>query len=188
MDAAQARDCLTGGTVLAMPIPPENYDSTRHPDLLAWLTERQAGFERWAHETGGDTLFGFSNASLDALENLIKAEYSEMEEITAQRGTPFIQGAVWYVGEAARRRNDGWVWKFEPDMNSGELAAFFPPVEHGGLMDHPCLGAPDAGPGEHWFPLNTLRRVIDPEDILGDPVDECLVGMIEGWYDEDDEE
>ncbi|MFE7410856.1 hypothetical protein [Streptomyces laurentii] len=50
------------------------------------------------------------------------------------------------------------------------------------------MGAPAAGPGEHWYPLNTLRRLVAEDDEMGEPVDERLVGMIEGWYDEEAEE
>ncbi|MFE6101214.1 hypothetical protein ACFVQ4_14720 [Streptomyces laurentii] len=50
------------------------------------------------------------------------------------------------------------------------------------------MGAPGAGPGEHWYPLNTLRRLVAEDDEMGEPVDERLIGMIEGWYDEEAEE
>ncbi|MDT9692753.1 hypothetical protein Q5762_31400 [Streptomyces sp. P9(2023)] len=172
-----------------MTTPPADYDPTRHPDLLAWLTERQAAFEPWAHEAGGVDLFDFSDASLEALGNLIREAFAEMEEVTAQRRTPFVQGAVWYIGETLCRRR-GWVWKYQPDINFGQLAPFYGEVENRGLSDTPSVGAPgrDADPEEDLYPLNIVRRVVSPEDILGDPVDECLVGMVEGWYDDEDEE
>ncbi|MEI5136015.1 hypothetical protein RB199_32165 [Streptomyces libani] len=171
-----------------MPAHRESYDSTRHPDLLAWLTERQTGFEHWAHEAGGVTLFDFSNASLDALEDLVREAYTKTDEITQQRRTPFIQGAVWYIGEVLCRRK-GWVWKFEPDFNTGEVPPFYGEAEAPGLLDTPCVGAPEAGPGEHWYPLNTLRRLLAEDDELGNPIDERLVGMVEvGWYDDEDDE
>ncbi|MGY5137647.1 hypothetical protein ACWGJW_35600 [Streptomyces nigrescens] len=170
-----------------MPAPRESYDSTRHPDLLAWLTERQTGFEHWAHEAGGVTLFDFSNASLDALEDLVREAYTKTDEITQQRRTPFIQGGVWYIGEVLCRRK-GWVWKFEPDFNTGEVPPFYGEAEAPGLLDTPCVGAPEAGPGEHWYPLNTLRRLLAEDDELGNPIDERLVGMVEGWYDDEDDE
>ncbi|MFI5523740.1 hypothetical protein [Streptomyces platensis] len=170
-----------------MPAPHDSYDSTRHPDLLTWLTERQTGFERWAHEAGGVTRFDFSHASLDALEDLVRKTYTMTEEITQQRRTLFIQGAVWYIGEALCRRN-GWIWKFEPDVNTGEVPPFYGETEAPGLLDTPCVGAPEAGPGEHWYPLNTLRRLLAEDDEMGNPIDERLVGMVEGWYDEDEDE
>ncbi|MGW2633590.1 hypothetical protein ACWC2K_30265 [Streptomyces chattanoogensis] len=170
-----------------MPAPPENYDSTRHPDLVAWLTERQASFERWAHEAGGLDLFDFSNDSLDALEDRIRETFGEPEEITPHRRTPFIQGAVWYIGEVLCRRR-GWVWQFVPDVEFGERPPFYGDTPHPVLLDTPCVGAPDAEPGEHWYPLNTLRRLLAEDDEFGDPVDERLVGIVEGEYDEDDDE
>ncbi|MEX0172810.1 hypothetical protein [Streptomyces sp. LMG1-1-1.1] len=169
-----------------MTTPHSDYDSTRHPDLLAWLTERQASFERWAREAGGVDRFDFSDASLDVLEDLVKASFAESEEITAQRRSPFIQGAVWYIGETLRRRREGWVWKFEPDVAFGLLPAFYPTVPDPAYLDTPCVGAPDAKPGEHWYPLNTLRRLLATEDEFDNPIDERLVGMVEGWYDEDE--
>ncbi|MFF9911637.1 hypothetical protein [Streptomyces sp. NPDC013457] len=171
-----------------MTTPPSDYDSTRHPDLLVWLTERQDAFESWAQEAGGVDRFDFSDASLDALEDLVEERFAESEEVTAERRSPFVQGAVWYIGETLRRRREGWVWKFEPDVTFGLLPAFYPAVPDPAYLDTPCVGAPDAKPGEHWYPLNTLRRLLATEDEFDNPIDERLVGMIEGWYDEDDED
>ncbi|WP_432142502.1 hypothetical protein [Streptomyces sp. bgisy084] len=170
-----------------MSAPCDSYDSTRHPDLLAWLTERQTGFGRWAHEAGGVALFDYSNASLDALEDLVREAYTETEEITQQRRSLFVQGAVWYLGEVLCRRK-GWVWKFEPDFDTGEVPPFYGETEAPGLLDAPCVGAPGAGPGEHWYPLNALRRLFTEDDEVGNPVDERLVGMVEGWYDDEGDE
>ncbi|BAU84911.1 hypothetical protein SLA_4022 [Streptomyces laurentii] len=172
-----------------MPAPHEHdaYDATRHPGLLAWLDDRRTDFTRWAHEAAGAHPFDHSDASLDALEDLVRATYAGPEEITRQRRTPFVQGAVWYIGDVLCRRK-GWVWTFEPDFDTGELPPFYGETEAPGLLDTPCVGAPGAGPGEHWYPLNTLRRLVAEDDEMGEPIDERLVGMIEGWYDEEAEE
>ncbi|WP_030414830.1 hypothetical protein [Streptomyces sp. NRRL S-1448] len=88
--------------------PRESYDSPLHPDLLVWLTERQADFARWGHEAGGVTRFDLSDASLDVLEDLVGATYTEMEEITQQRRTPFALAPAEHVAPTARRgRRDG---------------------------------------------------------------------------------
>ncbi|GAA3085736.1 hypothetical protein GCM10017562_64680 [Streptomyces roseofulvus] len=172
-----------------MTTPHPGYDSTRHPDLLAWLAERQVAFGDWAREAGGDAdRFDFSDASLDALEERVRETFAAPEEITARRRSPFVQGAVWYIGETLRRRREGWVWKFEPDVDFGLLPAFYPAVPDPAYLDTPCVGAPGAEPGEHWYPLNTLRRLLVTEDEFDNPVDEGLVGMIEGWYEEEEEE
>ncbi|MFE3326977.1 hypothetical protein [Streptomyces sp. NPDC059176] len=171
-----------------MTTPPSDYDSTRHPDLLVWLADRQAAFGRWAREAGGVHRFDFSDASLDALEGLVKEKFAESEEITAQRRSLFIQGAVWYIGETLRRRREGWVWKFEPDVTFGLLPAFYPAVPDPAYLDTPCVGPPDAKPGEDWYPLNTLRRLLATEDEFDNPIDERLVGMIEGWHEEEDDD
>ncbi|MFF8603178.1 hypothetical protein ACF065_32635 [Streptomyces sp. NPDC015232] len=171
-----------------MTTPPAGYDATRHPDLLVWLAERRDAFESWARDAGGVDRFDFSDASLDALEELVRGRFAAPEEITAQRRSPFVQGAVWYIGETLCRRRAGWVWSFEPDVGFGLLPAFYPAVPDPALLDTPCVGAPGAEPGEHWYPLNTLRRLLVAEDEFGDPVDERLVGMVEGWYDEEDDE
>ncbi|MFI9810250.1 hypothetical protein ACIHEJ_39225 [Streptomyces sp. NPDC052301] len=171
-----------------MTAPSENpYDPTRNPDLLAWLTERQAGFERWAEEAGGSSRFDFSPASLDGLEELIREGFETPEDVTEQRRTPFLQGAVWYLGELFCRHR-GMVWKYEPDFDTGRLAPFFAAEEPVGVLDTPCVGLPGARPGENWFPLNMIRRLLIDEDEVGNPVDERLLGMLEGWYDDEDDE
>ncbi|MFD8588323.1 hypothetical protein ACFV1B_02005 [Streptomyces sp. NPDC059637] len=169
-----------------MPEPGETYDPTRHPDLLRWLGERQDAHERWAEQTSFADVLDFTPASLGVLDNLIRETANSMEEVTDRRMTPFIQGAIWYMGEMFCRHQK-MVWKYIPDIVSGELEPFFNAAGETSALDHPCVGAPD-DPESHLYPLNMLRRILITEDSVGNPVEETLSTIFANPFAEDDED
>ncbi|WP_374024999.1 tetratricopeptide repeat protein [Mycobacterium sp. HNNTM2301] len=72
--------------------------------LRCWLAERGAQFPVWAGRYGGDAVWDFSPESLDALEELVIQNGSSPEELLdEERNAPFVDGAVWYLGEVLRR-------------------------------------------------------------------------------------
>jgi hypothetical protein len=72
--------------------------------LRCWLAERGAQFPVWAARYGGDAVWDFSPESLDALEELVIQKAPTPEQLLdEERNAPFLDGAVWYVGEVLRR-------------------------------------------------------------------------------------
>jgi hypothetical protein len=70
---------------------------TANPRLKEWTAARQAAFEEWAAETGGE--WDFTMESVDRLEALIRDRFASSSEVEAAQDTPFVQGAYWYLGE-----------------------------------------------------------------------------------------
>lgn len=173
-------------TVDGMTDPDETYDPTRHPDLLRWLGERQGAHGRWAEQTSHADVLDFTPASLGVLDGLVRETAHSMEEITARRMTPFVQGAIWYVGEVFCR-HQAMAWKYIPDIVSGELEPFFGAAGETSALDHPCVGVPD-DPESYLYPLNMLRRILLTEDEVGDPVEETLLSIFANPFDEDFDE
>ncbi|MFP8944210.1 hypothetical protein ACLIYM_22605 [Streptomyces fenghuangensis] len=166
--------------------PDETYDPTRHPDLLRWIAERRDAHERWAAQTSFADALDFTPASLGILDHLVRETANSMEELTDRRMTPFVQGAIWYVGEVFRRHRE-MVWKYIPDIVSGELEPFFGAAGETSALDHPCVGAP-GDPESYLYPLNMLRRILLTEDEVGNPVEETLPSIFADPFDEDDED
>ncbi|MYT33701.1 MULTISPECIES: hypothetical protein [unclassified Streptomyces] len=158
-------------------------DPTRHPELLAWLSERQQAFTQWAQQAGVDRL-DFSPGSLNVLEELLRESFASDEEIRAQRLEPFVQGAVWYLGEVVCRAK-GMVWKYERDVDAPDTATMpplFGPSAPTGVLDTPCVSFAEDGPERGLYPLNVLCRTLITEDELGEPVDERLVDALADDY------
>ena len=73
--------------------------------LRRWLAEREAQFPTWVRDYGGDAEWDFSPESLDALENLVIERGAVPEQLLEDaRNAPFLDGAVWYLGEVLRRK------------------------------------------------------------------------------------
>ncbi|MGW2180576.1 hypothetical protein ACWCXX_21230 [Streptomyces sp. NPDC001732] len=159
-------------------------DPTRRPELLAWLRERREAFPDWAEDTGLAGQLDVTPASLEALDALVRETAGGSEQITAQRLSPFVQGAVWYVGEVFCRHK-GMVWKYEPDADYGYVP-LFDPEDRPGVLDTPCVGLPDDEPGNGLYPLNMLRRILIDEDEAGNPVDATLTTIFENPYEDGD--
>ncbi|NIJ10862.1 hypothetical protein FHU38_001206 [Saccharomonospora amisosensis] len=166
--------------------PDKTYDPTRHPDLLRWIGERQHDHERWAEQTSYAGVLDFTPASLGIVDDLIREFANSMEELTDQRMTAFIQGAIWYVGEVFRRHRK-MVWKYIPDIVSGELEPFFDAAGETSALDHPCVGAPD-DPESYLYPLNVLRRILLTQDEVGNPVEETLSSIFDQPFDDDEDD
>ncbi|KUN94026.1 hypothetical protein [Streptomyces caeruleatus] len=164
----------------------EMYDPTRHPDLRAWLAAREGAHAVWAARTSFGGVLDFSPASLTILDDLVRETADSMEEITDRRMTPFVQGAIWYVGEVFCRHK-GMVWKYIPDLVSGQLEPFFDAGAETSAFDHPCVGAP-GDPDSYVYPLNALRRILLTEDEVGDKVDDSLLSIFADPFGEDDED
>ncbi|POX53456.1 hypothetical protein [Streptomyces sp. Ru72] len=162
-------------------------DPTRHPELLAWLHGRRQAFDQWAQQAGADRL-DFSPDSLNELENLLRETFQSDAELRAQRLDPFVQGAVWYLGEVICRTK-GMVWKFERDVDAADTAAMpplFGPDAPPGTVDTPCVSFLEDGPERGLYPLNILCRTLIDKDELGEPVDEHLVDALADDYLDDE--
>jgi hypothetical protein len=80
--------------------------------ITAWVAERKATFERWKTAFGAGTDWDFGPASLDALERLLGGVTPTVQELYAPEHRGFVEGAVWYFGEALRRIKGGaWVFR-----------------------------------------------------------------------------
>ncbi|MET9372726.1 hypothetical protein ABZX98_01030 [Streptomyces sp. NPDC002992] len=83
-----------------------------HPWLAGWLAERERAFAAWVQETGQPAeTWDFSASSLDVLERLTKERFSSGPHFEASEPESFLQGAVWYLGEVARRSR-GAAWSY----------------------------------------------------------------------------
>ncbi|MFG2828557.1 hypothetical protein ACGFWI_14040 [Streptomyces sp. NPDC048434] len=165
-------------------------DPRQHPELLAWLNERAATFERWSQSTGIVEDLDFSDASLETLEDLVRSRYETHEQVSEARTGEFIQGAVWYIGELLRQRF-GMVWGYEPcrPVEGTSPALFTEPGEW--VTETPFVVAPAKLPdhdGEAWYPMGSLLSLYVGEDDYGHPVEEHLLDMIGTIEDEIDDE
>jgi hypothetical protein len=80
--------------------------------LRRWLAERLEQFPAWARDYGGDSTWDFSPESLDALEDLVSERGAIPEEMLEdEQHAPFIDGALWYLGEVLRRTS-ALPWRF----------------------------------------------------------------------------
>ncbi|MFF8864870.1 hypothetical protein ACF08B_22755 [Streptomyces sp. NPDC015139] len=102
------------------PIGPQPADAW----LQLWLAEREEAHPEWAHRLFGSDGPGdgdFTAAGLDVLEQRLRARYGTLADFDADREGPFLQGAVWYLGQVLCRHHDStWVyWAIEPDAPRG---------------------------------------------------------------------
>ncbi|WP_129306894.1 hypothetical protein [Streptomyces sp. L2] len=166
-------------------------DPTRHPALLAWLTERREAFTAWAGRTGAADRLDFGAGSLDVLESLLRSAFTSDDEIRARRLDPFVQGAVWYLGEVICRTR-GTVWKYERDADlpaGTPMPPLFTPATPTAVLDTPCVALPEDGPERALYPLNILCRSLITQDELGEPVEEHLRdALAEDYLDEEEDE
>ncbi|MFJ9413453.1 hypothetical protein ACIRPT_04730 [Streptomyces sp. NPDC101227] len=108
-----------------IPLP----DWADNPRLHTWLADRREGFPSWAQSTGEAASWDFSAASLDRLQEIFLNLFRTRGEVDEQKGDPFLEGCVWYLGEV-QCRNDSWAWNMSPH-----------PLAEGG--DDPYVTEPD---------------------------------------------
>ncbi|MFJ9410460.1 hypothetical protein [Streptomyces sp. NPDC101393] len=153
-------------------------DSQNHPELLAWLSERAAGFDEWALGTGTPERWDFTPASLDALEGLVKQAVPGEEDIDELRCGAFLQGAVWYLGEVACR-SAGVVWRYEPFGYEGSpLPPLFAEEREAGTIDTPCLGPTGDSTQDRLYVMGSIYQLFWSHDEFGDPIEQGLRGVV----------
>ncbi|MEU1179914.1 hypothetical protein ABZ464_20095 [Streptomyces sp. NPDC005820] len=98
------------------PVGPQPMDDR----LRRWLADRQDDHPHWAG-SGDSGPWDFSAGSLDALERRVRDRYRTLADFDADREGPFLQGAVWYLGQILCLHHDStWVhWAIEPDAPLG---------------------------------------------------------------------
>jgi hypothetical protein len=127
-----------------------------HPWPARWLAARTAGFDAWAADTdsGMDT-WDFSPDSLIPLGRLLIQRYGTRRKLEVCAAEPFVEGALWYVGEVAVRHRAG-AWEYrEP----GEGTSPDDPYAGKPFVNQPTLreGGADA-------PIDALMVTLDEGD------------------------
>lgn len=141
--------------------------------VAAWHTVREDAFAEWSRETGTPGLWDFSPGSLDALESLVRDRISGEDQLEAARSDPFVQGAIWYLGEVACRAR-GLVWHYWPFATGGApLPDLFASGEPG-FVDTPAVGRPGAREDDGHDPMALIRMLYWSVDDIGRPVDTHL--------------
>ncbi|MEV6179640.1 hypothetical protein ACIHAR_35605 [Streptomyces sp. NPDC052016] len=141
--------------------------------LRAWLEERADAFGAWAEETGLPDRWDFTPESLDALEELVRSRYRSDTDIDASRRDPFLQGAVWYIGETACRRK-GLVWHYWPFApRRSPLPDLFGSGAPG-FIDTPSVGRAKAREGQGTDPLGLVLTLYWDKDDIDRPLDAHL--------------
>lgn len=136
--------------------------------LQAWLGERANGFGAWAEETGLSGRWDFIPESLDVLEDLVRSRYGSEADVHADRMDPFLQGAIWYVGETACRTK-GLVWHYWPFATGrGALPDLFGAARPG-FIDTPSVGRPGAREGQGTDPLGLVLTLFWDRDYIDRP-------------------
>lgn len=82
------------------------------PWLADWLAAREKSFPAWSAGAGGD--WDFSPASLETLNQLVKRRLPGPGALTDPAHAEFVEGAVWYAGEVARRHKQATSWRYSP--------------------------------------------------------------------------
>lgn len=135
------------------PIGPQPADAW----LQSWLAGRRDAHASWVQEmteTGGTERWEeFAPSTLGALERRVRDRYRTLADFDADREGPFLQGAVWYLGQVICLHHDStWVhWAIEPDAPRGSH-------HH---ADNPWSGIPFT-----HQPHKRAARPCDPLDLL----------------------
>ena len=159
-----------------------------HPELLAWLREMSAGFAQWAGETGTPERWDFSPESLDALEDVVRARFADEEDVLAAKGSAFVHGATWYIGEVMRRERPEMTWGYDPTPPTRHApSAFFDPATRM-VVDTPFLGLPGSVDGEWLYPMGALNELYATVDEFDEPVEWHLRHVLGGDDDEDEDD
>lgn len=89
-------------------------DAAADPWLTRWLAAREQAFPAWSAATGRAGDLDFSPGSLLALEQVVRSRVPTKDALHELKDGDFVQGAVWYLGEVARRHRDAH-WRYSPD-------------------------------------------------------------------------
>ncbi|WP_329119776.1 hypothetical protein [Streptomyces sp. NBC_01465] len=132
--------------------------------LQAWLAERADGFGAWAKQTGHSSeRWDFTPDSLDVLEALVRSRYGSEADIHAGRMDPFLQGAIWYIGETACRTK-GLVWHYWPFApRRAQLPDLFTEPD-AGFIDTPSVAKARAREGQGTDPLGLVLTLFWEKD------------------------
>ncbi|WP_329343362.1 hypothetical protein OG866_43035 [Streptomyces sp. NBC_00663] len=137
--------------------------SETHPELAAWLARQEAEFPAWAEATGTPKSWDFSPASLDVLEIHVRRRYTDANAVNDDVDSTFIQVAIWYIGEVARRVNDGAAWHSLPPDPTAPPGAPGSPQSIWTRTPRVALGPAVETP--RVLPLNALRALLlEPEE------------------------
>jgi len=137
--------------------------SETHPELAAWLARQESDFPAWAEATGTPETWDFSPASLDALETLVRERYADVDAVDDALDSTFVQVAGWYVGEIARRVNDGAAWHYVPADPAALPGA--PGSPQSGWTRSPRVAQGTAVETPRVFPVSALRALlVEPEE------------------------
>jgi hypothetical protein len=131
------------------------------PWLEQWLDERARAFAAWVADTGvAPAVWDFSPASLDALEALVKRRLLSANAVTEAADGGFVQGAVWYYGEVARRNKTAARWVYTPAVpGSSDLRES---AEYNPFVGRPYID--QSGPdGNTLVPIFGIRFVPDED-------------------------
>ena len=128
------------------------------PWLAHWLTVREQGFPEWSAATGRADDLDFSPESLPALEQVVRRRIPSKVALHESLDDDFVQGALWYVGEVARRHRHAR-WRYRPNPT--------------GTSRNPYAGRPYVqrdDDGNDAIPLFELRAAVssDGTDVLLD--------------------
>jgi hypothetical protein len=89
-------------------------DAAPDPWLAQWLVAREQAFPAWSAATGRAGDLDFSPRSLETLEQVVRSRVPTQDALRELKDDDFVQGAVWYLGEIARRHRDAH-WRYSPD-------------------------------------------------------------------------
>ncbi|MFD3942694.1 hypothetical protein [Streptomyces sp. NPDC058579] len=125
-----------------------------HPWLAGWLTERRDDFPAWAADAGPGA-WDFSPESLETLGRLMVERFTAKDAYRAAEDTPFVQGAVWYVGEVAvRHRHGAWTYREAPEGIPREE------VEKNIYLERPFVNQPTVRDGVGEVPFYALLATV----------------------------
>jgi hypothetical protein len=93
-------------------VDPFEADPADAAHIAAWDAGRRDAFAAWRETYGAGATWDFGPASLDVLENLLARITPTTQDLRDLAHRDFVEGAVWYFGEAIRRiRGGAWGYR-----------------------------------------------------------------------------
>ncbi|NLU66658.1 hypothetical protein [Streptomyces sp. HNM0574] len=163
------------------PVEAERRSGADHPELARWLDARQRAFPAWAEGSGAADRWDFTPASLTLLEDVVRRGFGSDDEVLAAKNTPFLQGAVWYIGEVVRHTRPDVTWQYRPQsLHADEPSPLFDPHEPS-VLNTPHLGQPTLRHGGAAYPLGALNVLFWKTDELDNPIEPQLTDIL-GYF------